>query len=264
MSQRQADGARFLALMKRYCIDYVNVGDQSVTRDLMVEDYLLRMGPHEVRGRDTAYWDATARQMQQFPHLMLTVHEIATSGERLMMRFSEHGCRAKDGRRCAWGGIGLYRWNGQQLVQCNVEQDYWSRRRQIASGHADPVDHPAVAPWDEEAQAPDGEAESIVRTSLERGTLWKRPGVFCDDAWCGRPAAHLIDQNTLTIVDLFSVGARVAFHVIQHGRVTADFTDIPEGTATSLYAAGIVHVADGEVVRGRVIRNRLDAAAGAR
>ena len=263
MSQRQADGARFLALMKRYCIDYVNVGDQSVTRDLMVEDYLLRMGPHDVRGRDTAYWDATARQMQQFPHLMLTVHEIATSGERLMMRFSEHGCRAKDGKRCAWGGIGLYRWNGEKLIQCNVEQDYWSRRRQIASGDPDPVDHPAVAPWDEEAQAPDAEAESIVRTSLERGSLWGTPGVFCDDAWCGRPPMQVMEHDAMTIVDLFSVGSRVAFHIIQQGRIAADFTTLPTGTPASIYAAGIVHVANGRVVRGRVIRNRLDIATGA-
>ena len=31
MSVTLSDGRRFLQVMKRYCIDYVNVGDQAVT-----------------------------------------------------------------------------------------------------------------------------------------------------------------------------------------------------------------------------------------
>ena len=259
-----ADADRFLALMKRYCIDYVNVGDQSVTRDLMVEDYVLRMGDHEVRGRDSAYFQATATQMTQFPNLMLTVHEIHTSGERLMMRFTEHGRRADDGARCAWGGIGLYRWNGDKLIHNNVEQDYWSRRRQIADGTPDLIDHPAVAPWSGPGEAPDKAAEAIVHAWLESGALATTPGVFCDEAWQGGTQMRAIEQEGIAINDLFSVGDRVAFHVTQQGRSSADFPALPSGHPATLHAAGIVRVQHGQVIGGRVIRNRMDMMRSAR
>lgn len=249
---------RFLALMKRYCVDYVNVGDQSVTRDLMVEDYLLRMGDHEVRGRDTNYHAATAQQMRQYPGLLLTVHEIATSGDRLMMRFSEHGRRAADGAYCAWGGIGLYRWNGEKLVHNNVEQDYFSRRRQIADRVVDRVDHPAVAPFNGDGEAPDPAAEALVRAWLEAGRLADTPGVHCDEAWQGSPQMRAINQESIAINDLFSVGNRVAFHVTQSGRVASDFGVLSEGAPARLHAAGIVHIENGAVANGRVIRNRMD------
>lgn len=251
-------GPRFLQVMKRYCIDYVNAGDQSVTRDLMVEDYLLRMGRHEVRGRDSAYFDATARQLTQFPHLMLTVHEIATSGERLMMRFSEHGRRASDGALCAWGGIALYRWDGQVLVQCNVEQDYWSRRRQIASGIPDTVDHPAIAPWDVTPLPAEPAAETAVRAWLEAGGLDTTTQVLADEEWLTQVKAPVLEQRNIAILDLFSAGKTVGFHVRQHGAIRAKIGALAPGDPAALYAAGIVHVEGGAVVRGRIIRNRLD------
>lgn len=251
-------GPRFLAIMRRYCLDYVNCHDQSVTRDLMVEDYQLRMGDHLVQGRDTNYFDATAKQMRQFPGLMLTVHEIATSGDRLMMRFSEHGRRASDGKFCAWGGIGLYRWNGTALTANNVEQDYWSRQRQIRSGEHDAVDHPHVAPWDVDAEAADPAGESVVREWLESGRQADTHGVLCDDAWQSGANMRAIDQQGVVINDLFSVGSRVAFHVTQEGTSAADMPDLEPGTASKLHSAGIVHVDGDKVVRGRIIRNRLD------
>lgn len=258
MADRSVDGRRFLQIMKRYCIDYVNVGDQSVTRDLMIEDYLLRMGHYEVRGRDGPYWDATAALMAQFPNLMLTVHEIATSGDRLMMRFSEHGRRARDGAVCAWGGIGLYRWNGDKLVQCNVEQDYLSRRDQIDSGTTDRIDAPLAAPWTGDAEAPDSAAEQYVGDWLESGALETTPGVHCDNGWISGTNAPTLAQDSIEIIDLFSVGKRVGFHILQHGRLAADLVPGGTGRAASLHAIGIVHVTDGVITGGRVIRNRLD------
>ena len=253
-----ADGPRFLELMKRYCIDYVNVGDQSVTRDLMVEDYVLHMGFHEVVGRDTAYFDATAGLMAQYPGLMLTVHEIATSGERLMMRFTEHGRRQKDGAACAWGGIALYRWNGKKLLHCSVEQDYWSRRRQIETGVTDLIDAPIAAPWRQEVEAPLPEAEELVRRWLQKGGLASTPNVSCDEAWGPGPAMLALEQQRIDIEDLFSVGNRVGFRVLQNGLVTQDFSGEAAGKAASLHATGIVHVAGDAVTSGRIIRNRLD------
>lgn len=258
MTGRTIEAGAFVRLMRRYCLDYVNRHDQQVTRDIMVEDYLLRMGDHLVRGRDTEYFAATGKQMAQFPGLMLTVHEIATSGDRLMMRFSEHGRRAKDGALCVWGGIGLYRWDGARLTANNVEQDYWSRQRQIRDGLPDLVDHPHVAPWDIDGQAADPGAEAVVRAWLDQGDLGGTEGVWCDDAWRGRANMQAIVSAATIVNDLFSVGPQVAFHITQNGLSANDIPDLPPGSPVRLHAAGIVHVANGSVVSGRVIRNRLD------
>ena len=254
-----ADGPAFLKLMKHYVIDYTNSHDQAETVPIMEPGYLLRMGPHFVEGRDTAYHAATRKQMDQFPGLMLTVHEIRTSGERLMMRFSEHGASLRHGgARCAWGGIGLYEWNGEKLVRNHVEQDYFSRARQLSKGVPNPVEGPAIAPWDTVPEAPDPTAEAVVRAWLDSGALAQTPGVLCDDACTGAATGTVIDQTSIELNDLFSCGPHVGFHALQRGTVTADFDPASAGREGELYMAGIVHVADGQVASGRIIRNRLD------
>ncbi len=257
-----ADGPAFLRLMKRYVVDYTNSHDQSQTETIMEPDYLLRMGEHQVLVRDGAYAAATRRQMDQFPGLGLTVHEIWTSGERLAMRFSEHGASLRhSGARAAWGGIGLYSWNGTRLTANNVEQDYLSRAEQLASGGtALGVEPPATAPWDTPIAAPNAAAEAVVRVWLEEGRLAETEGVLCDDAWAGVAMPRIVDQTSITINDLFSCGDTVAFHVGQHGLLTADFAPDPAdiGQDVTLHMAGIVHLRDGRVAHGRIIRNRLD------
>jgi hypothetical protein len=254
-----ADGPAFLRLMKHYVMDYTNSHDQSETVPIMEPDYMLRMGPHFVQGRDTQYHAATRKQMDQFPGLMLTVHEIWTSGERLMMRFSEHGASLKHGgAQCAWGGIGLYEWNGEKLIRNHVEQDYYSRAQQLKRGSPNPVEGPAVAPWDGVAEAPDAAAVDVVRDWLESGALAKTPGVLCDDAWTGTQVGEVLDQTGIEINDLFSCGPHVGFHALQRGTVRADFDPSLAGKEGEMYMAGIVHVAGGTVASGRIIRNRLD------
>ena len=255
-------GPAFLRLMKHYVLDYTNRNDQSQTPAIMESDYLLRMGNHRVRGRDTEYHAATAKQMDQFPNLGLTVHEIATSGERLVMRFSEHGSsRFHDQRLCAWGGIGLYKWNGRKLIANHVEQDYLARKRQLRTGIADPVDHPALAPWNTEAQSPDSQTESVVREWLDSGALARTPGVLVDDQWTGQPVALLVEQSHIELNDFFSCGPTVAFHLTQHGRLIPDAAVTgPAGASVQLHMAGLVHVADGVVSSGHIVRNRLDLA----
>lgn len=255
-----ADGPAFLRLMKRYVVDYTNSHDQAQTETIMEPDYLLRMGEHEVVGRDGAYAAATRRQMDQFPGLGLTVHEIWTSGERLAMRFSEHGASARHGGAvAAWSGIGLYSWNGERLTANNVEQDYLSRARQLGSGIALGVEAPTAAPWDGASTAPYTAAEDVVRRWLESGALETTPGVLCDDAWVGIRMPRLIDQTGIAINDLFSCGSAVGFHASQHGLLTDEaFDGIAPGREVTLHMAAMVHVADGAVAHGRVIRNRLD------
>jgi hypothetical protein len=262
MTLGTADGPAFIRLMKHYVIDYTNRNDQTQTATIMEPEYELRMGDHLLCGRDTAYHAATAKQMTQFPNLCLTVHEIVTSGDRLAMRFSEHGSsRLHDGCQSAWGGIGLYAWNGRKLVRNLVEQDYFSRRRQLKTGEPLPVDHPARAPWNQPAAAASPQAEASVRSWLHTGALAATPGVLLDDQWAGAPVTPLIDQTHIEINDLFSCGTAVAFHLAQHGRLLPDDEVAgPAGSPAYLHMAGLVHVEAGRVIHGRIIRNRLDLA----
>jgi predicted ester cyclase len=162
----------FVALMRRYCIDYTARHDLSVCDDIMVPGYTLHMGVHHLAGRDDAYKPAAAAQFRQFPGLCLTVNEIICSGDRLALRFTEHGASIRhDGARAAWGGVGLYRWDGQRLLENHVEQDYFGRRRQLAGDGPDPVEAPAVAPWDTRSVRADLAAEAVVRDWLAAGRL---------------------------------------------------------------------------------------------
>jgi len=255
-------GKAFLGLMKRYVVNYTNAHDQSQTVSIMEDDYLLRMGDHLVRGRDADYAIATRKQLDQFPGLGLTVHEIWTSGERLAMRFSEHGASLRHGgNRASWGGIGLYSWNGAKLTANNVEQDYLSRARQLKSGQPLSVESPAIAPWDTEPEPADPRAVAIVDQWLKNGGIDRTRDVQHDDQWAGVASSPLLDQREIIVNDIFSCGPAVAFHATQVGRVIGDagpaeaLTPDVEGR---LHMAGIVHVDQDRVARGRIIRNRLD------
>ena len=248
----------FIALMRRYCIEYVARHDFSQLEHLMVEDYVLRMGDHDLVGRDGPYAHATRIQMEQLPNLMLTTHELVTNGERLAMRFSEHGAAPSRNGACAsWGGISLYRWNGNLLTECVVEQDYYARRDQYARGVPDPVDSPAVAPWDVVAMPSSPSAEAAARDWLESGAR-AQGKVYFDDAWLpGRQNQELIDQNSIEVLDLFSAGDRVAFRAKQIGTLTGDFSAGEAGKPVYMHMAGIVTVTDGAVVAGRLVRDRM-------
>lgn len=255
------NGADFLRLMKRYVIDYTNSHDQDQTWSIMVPDYVLRMGSYFVSGRDTQYRAATRKQMDQFPGLMLTVHEIWTSGTRLMMRFSEHGASQKHGGALAsWGGIGLYEWDGERLTRNHVEQDYLSRARQLASNVPVPVENPAIAPWDVIPAAADERAEAAVTAALQAGDITAHEAILCDDSWAGIENAPVLDQTGIEINDLFSCGDRVGFHASQTGKIRPGGLPGDEyvGQTGTLYMAGILEVTDGKIAGGRIIRNRLE------
>ena len=255
------NGADFLRLMKRYVVDYTNSHDQDQTWSIMVPDYVLRMGSYFVTGRDTQYRAATRKQMDQFPGLMLTVHEIWTSGARLMMRFSEHGASMKHGGAlAAWGGIGLYEWDGERLTRNHVEQDYLSRARQLSSGVPVAVEGPATAPWDVAPAAADHGAETLVHAALTSGDITAHDAILCDDSWAGIGNQPVLDQTGIEINDLFSCGSRVGFHASQTGEVRPGGLPGDEhvGQTGTLHMAGILEVAGGKIVGGRIIRNRME------
>jgi len=179
-------------------------------------------------------------------------NEIICSGDRLALRFTEHGASARhDGARAAWGGIGLYRWDGQRLLENHVEQDYFARRRQLAEDAPDPVEPPAVAPWDTRSVPADPAAETVVRRWLAAGDL---AGVTVDD---GHPSCSLIGAERIGFNAPFSAGSHVAFHAVQHGPLTGEDPRFAGDGEAMLHLAGVVSVAGGRVTGGRVIRDRL-------
>lgn len=250
---------KFVALMRRYVYDYTNRHDFAACDEIMVPGYTLHMGTYDLTGRDSHYKPATDKQFQQFPGLSLTVNEIVTNGARLSLRFSEHGASTRhNGALASWGGIGLYKWDGERLTENYVEQDYYSRREQLASGQPKPIESPALAPWDTSPQPENSAAERVVREVLTRGDLTATPGIVFDDAWTGAPLQKVLQPDGAVIDDFFSAGDQVAFRITQSGRVLADFAAEPRvGQLAFLHMTGIVTVRDGQIVGGRVIRDRL-------
>ncbi|WP_433801847.1 nuclear transport factor 2 family protein [Actinomycetospora sp. CA-084318] len=249
----------FVALMRRYVVDYTNRGDLAVCDEIMEPDYVLRMGPHVLAGRDDAYKPATRKQLEQFPGLVLTVHDVVTDGHRLALHFSEHGAsRRHDDRTAVWGGIGLYTWNGTRLTANRVEQDYQARRRQLADGVPDVVPPPALAPWDTVAVPADPATEEVVRAWAVAG-LPATGDVVVDD---GRAEETPVEPEEVTVDDVVVAGERAAVHVTVRGPHR-------DGGPATLHAAALVTVRGGRVAAGRVIRDRLGleralASAGAR
>ena len=263
----------FVALMRRYVVEYLLCQDPSICAQIMEPDYVLRMGGSELGPRDEVYVPAVVRQLQQFPGLGMTVHEIIVNGDRLAMRFSQHGASVRhDGRQASWGGIGLYRWNGERLTSNYAIEDYHSRRRQLAEGVAMPVEAPAVAPWDTVVEAPDPIAEATVRSWLLDPTRWGQLGGSGRSQLAGRSqpcdlvvddglrdgSIRLLEVEETVIDELFSAGGRVAFHTTQTGRYIGGL-DVPEsciGATGTLYSVGVVHVDGSGQMTGRIIRER--------
>lgn len=253
---------KFVALMRRYTFDYTNRQDFTACDTIMVPGYTLHMGTYDLAGRDEHYKPATAKQFAQFPGLCLTINEIVTNGDRLCLRFSEHGASVRHHRaRAAWSGIGLYKWDGERLTENFVEQDYYSRREQLASGVPKAVEMPALAPWDTQPEPTNAAAEAVVRLALQNGTWLDHQRVIFDDAWNGGVPQRVVDPTTVRIDDLFSAGDRVAFRITQSGRLREDFRtegiNAPVGSDIVLHMAGLVTVADGGIVSGNVVRDRL-------
>jgi predicted ester cyclase len=246
----------FVAVMRRYAVDYTARGDLSVCPEIMVDDYQLHMGVHHLVGRDGPYAAAVQTQLDQFPTLGFTVHQVLTNGDRLAMRFSEHGASERHrGRQAAWPGISTYRWDSSRLVECWVEQDYYARTRQLESGTPDPVEPPAVDPWATGPVAADDAVEAAARAWLEKGDLAGADHIRLDD---GGPRVTL-DSVAVAVDDLFSAGNHGAFHVTQRGRYVGGLPGFDDrtGSEVAMGVSGVLVVGDGAVVSVRAITDRL-------
>lgn len=248
--------ATILAPLRRWAVEWLSARRPEVCEEILTPDYGILIGGFLLDGRD-AYIEGTLGQLDRFPGLGVTVHELIWSRDRAAVRLTEHGASPRDGGAAAgWGAIALFSWDGERLDRCCAEEDYISRRRQFAAGEPDPIEPPAPAPWNTAPEPPDADAEAAVRAWLEAADF---DGVTCDDGWRGETAPLPIDGGETAIDDLFSAGSRVAFHGTRHGRYGGGLDGLEDrvGANAELHFSGLVTVAGGEVVGGRVVRDRL-------
>ena len=246
----------FVALMRTYCIDYTNSHDLSVCDTIMEPDYVVHIAGFSLE-RDPAYKPSVEQVFERFPALGLVVHELATNGDRLVMRFSEHGATA-DGTLSCWAGIGLYAWNGSKLTSCRVEQDFWSQRRQLGTGVPDPLEAPHLDPWVTTTVRPsDPAAEAVVRAWLDVGDLAAARSGRIDEL----PLAEhrpVVGAERVEVHDLFSAGDTVAFHATVHGPYLGGFDGLAEtGGGTSLVLAGTARVEGDTIAEAHVVTHRI-------
>ena len=249
-------------LARRWVVDYFNRQDDEAAREFIAPGYTLRIGDHVFAGRDTQWLPAVRQQFALFPGMGMTVHQLVAGTDRVAVCFSEHGASA--GKVAVWSGVAIYRGEGDLLVGCVAQEDYTTRQRQLKSGIADPVDPPAAAPWDTVALPANPQAEEVVRRWLtgnwptvipaQAGT--QGSAVRCDDEHItGVPLQF--DVRSCEFTELFSSGEHVAFHVQQTGHYRGGLPGVPANDQeVLLHCNGIVRVADGAVVGGRVIRDR--------
>ena len=245
-------------LARRWVVDYFNSHDASAAHEFATPDYTLHIGEYTFAGRDAQWLPAVQKQMDTFPGLGMTVHQVLAGSSRVAVLFTQHGASGGgDGRRTCWSGVAIYRSNGQQLTGCVAQEDYQTRQRQLKSGVADLIDPPAPAPWDTAVLPPDAQAEAVVRQWLSTSWPSTVSGVRCDDEHItGVPLAFEVESGEIT--ELFSSGSEVAFHVRQTGRYLGGLPGVTPRPQTSvLHCNGIVQVKDGHVVSGRVIRDRI-------
>jgi len=250
-----------VALARRWVVDYFNRHDASAAREFAAPTYALHIGEYTFEGRDEQWLPAVQKQMDQFPGLGMTVHQVLAGVNQVAVWFTEHGAAA-GGRVACWSGVAIYQSNGHQLIGCVAQEDYMTRQRQLKSGVGDPVDPPAPAPWDTAALPPDLHAESVVRQWLTQPWPCAGSAIRCDDEHITGTALEFEVQHA-DITVLFSSGPDVAFHVRQKGVYRGGLASVPASTRASvLHANGIVRVQGEQVVAGRVIRDRAGLRSG--
>ena len=240
-----------MSAMRRFAVEWISGGDGSVCDDIMSPDYQVEIGGITLDGLPP-YRDGTLGQLQQFPGLLITTHSVLNAGDRVAMRFTEHGPSLKhEGRTAAWRGIGLFFLEGGRLIRNLTEEDYAGRRRQLESGVPDSVDPPAVAPWSTPIGTANPAAEDAVRRWLDADPYFTARSVEIDDGASPEP---LLDVSTSTVTDIFSAGPDVAFRIRQTG--TPAGVDDWTGQLLSLSSVGLVSVDERGAISGHVVRDR--------
>lgn len=244
-----------LHLMRRWVVDYFNRHDAAACADFIEPDYALHIGDVVFAGRDEQWLPAVDQQMQRFPGLGMTVHQTLCGPDWAAAWFSEHG--ASRGRAAVWSGVAIYRNNGERLTGCVAQEDYFTRQRQLKSGVADPVEAPAVDPWGTPELPRNEAAETVARVWLQQSWPVPNPAVRCDDDYItGTPLQFQVKD--FEIGTLLSSGDHVVFHVRQTGEYLGGLTGVSGVHAnTHVHCNGLLRVVNGQVLSGRVIRDRM-------
>lgn len=244
--------------LRGFAIDFLTSHDLGAVDWVMDPAYRLSIGGHLFDGRDEQYLPATAAQLDQFPGLVVTVHDVILGDDGVAMRFTEHGASLRDGGRiAAWRGITLFRLAGDRLAHGWAEEDYFARKRQLKSGTADAVAPPALAPWDQPVLPADPATEAAVRAWLPAMLGDARVDPVLVD---GPPFETLVAVDAVTVSHLFTAGSRAAIHAVCAGRYRGGLDDIDPrlaGTPVELRLAMMIDVHDGAVVRAQVSGDRL-------
>ncbi len=250
-----------VALARAFVVEWLECADDVACRTrVMAPDYRATVGGVTLAGLDEAYLPATLGQLRRFPGLLVTVHDCFTDGQHLALRFTEHGAAAdRDGGAAAWGGIGLFGWDGDRLTWNVTEEDYLARRRQLAAGAPDPVATPATAPWSAGPEPPDPDLEAAVRQWLDDGDIAAGGRVLLDDGWTGQPTPPLLAVTGIEVDTLFVAGQRAAFHLTQRGTYLGGIPlpDQPLGAPAELRCSGMVSLDAAGGLHGHVIRDRV-------
>ena len=247
--------ATSVQLLRRWVVDYFNAHDANAARAFVAPDYTLRIGGVVLAGRDDQWLPAVAKQMQLFPGLGMTVHQVVAGEDWVAAWFSEHG--ASQARVACWSGVAIFHSDGTRLTGCVAQEDYFTRQRQLKSGIADPVDPPAAAPWDTPVLPRDAEAEDTVRQWLNSSWPSEIAHIRCDDEHIIRVPLRF-DVTESEVGTLVSSGRDVAFHVRQTGIYLGGLADVAvQRQHAAVHCNGIVRVVDGRVASGRVIRDRM-------
>jgi hypothetical protein len=207
-----------LMALRRYVYGFVNSHDFDVARTVIAEDYVLHAGTVTLAGREDVYLPAVADQMRQFPQLSYTVHDLITDGESVGVVFTEHGrSLTHPDRAAAWLNVGIYRGRDTQLVECWVEQDLFSRRRQLEAGVTDPILPVAVDPWSGHDGVATRRADELVDAWVRSLKAWPPDGVELDPGPLSAEQPR-IDVDQITVNAVVTEWPRVAFNITVRGR----------------------------------------------
>jgi hypothetical protein len=253
-----SSGRGALGVFRRYVYDFVNRHDFRVLPEIMASNYTLFTAGHEIRGRDGSYRQAVAQQLEQFPGLVYTLHEIHVTPDAVAVHFTEHGASNRhQGLRASWGSIAIYRARDGALVNCAIEQDFYSRRRQLASGEPLAVPSPAIAPWDTLESPTNAAAEAAVHDWLADAGWESAPGLKLNDGLPTLPDDPRLQQSSIEMLDILSAGDVVAFRALQRGKRADANPAAGESPTPYMHIAGLVRVSQGSVISGHVIQDRL-------
>ena len=231
-------------LVRGFAIDFLTAHNPAAAEWVMDPAYCLSIGGILLDGRDASYLPATLAQLEQFPGLCVTVHDVILGDEVLALRFTEHGVSIRNpGRAAAWGGITLFRISEGRLRHGWAEEDYFARKRQLKTRVCDHILPPQQAPWDEPVLPPNAVTEAAARRWLaEPSALVSRQNVA--EICSGGPAfGELIVPGAVSISTLITAGQRAAFHVACKGTYAGGFKDIDRaltGQPVTLPMAGMM------------------------